>query len=522
MKIKRILTPLLIILLLFSIVVMGAPTYVNLGPTSEIDGDIKITSEIVAEGTTANEFETTLVFTDPTADRIITFPDSNQTLDLSLYYLKTEIDIEAEMETIWGVGLAHSGANSDITSMTGLTTPLAANYGGTGIANNAAETITIGGAGTFPLTLTLTASTDVTLPTTGTLATTGKLSQFAATTSAELAGVISDEIGAGKARFDTSVTAKTTTATLTVAEAGTILVSAASAYTITLPTAVNNTGLTYHFIKTDANYNLITLDGNNTETLNYENSTGAPTLTYARLNTYCAEVTIVSDGANWQCINERLGQNGFCWVWLSIATDNIPADIFSRYDVTGITTNIGSNYVYSNWQAGNATSTSVGHLVNTSATFTAAMVGKRIHNTTDNTWTYITAYNSATDVTVKNDIFANTEAYELKYSEYRVPVSGYYIIDFNVMFYSGLTVNAMHIGAILANRASITQVVSYPTLTLHIMRCGQTTRIKLTKDDIVELSGYATGSETADLLYYAAEADGKVTTYLKIWLVEKD
>ena len=42
MNIKRILIPLLIILLLFSIVVFGAPTYVNLGPTSEITGDVGV------------------------------------------------------------------------------------------------------------------------------------------------------------------------------------------------------------------------------------------------------------------------------------------------------------------------------------------------------------------------------------------------------------------------------------------------------------------------------------------------
>lgn len=46
---------------------------------------------------------------------------------------------------------------------------VAANYGGTGVANNVASTITITGA--HPLGLTLTADTSVTLPTTGTLAT---------------------------------------------------------------------------------------------------------------------------------------------------------------------------------------------------------------------------------------------------------------------------------------------------------------------------------------------------------------
>jgi hypothetical protein len=171
-----------------------------------------------------------------------------------------------------------------------------------------------------------------------------KLSVFATTTSAELAGVISDEIGAGKARFDTSVTAKTTTALLTVAEAGTILVSAAAAYTITLPTAVGNTGLTYHFIKTDANYNLITLAANGAQTFNYENSTGAPVATYARLNTYCAEVTIVSDGANWQCINERLGQVPECWVYLSANQTNLTASAWNLVHFDTKEYDIGNNF----------------------------------------------------------------------------------------------------------------------------------------------------------------------------------
>ena len=80
------------------------------------------------------------------------------------------------------LGAAAKGANIDITSLTGLTTPLGAAYGGTGVANNAAETITIGGAGTFPLTLTLTASTNVTLPTSGTIVNTTDMATYCETT----------------------------------------------------------------------------------------------------------------------------------------------------------------------------------------------------------------------------------------------------------------------------------------------------------------------------------------------------
>ncbi|MBP5999549.1 MAG: hypothetical protein KA534_03750 [Sediminibacterium sp.] len=69
---------------------------------------------------------------------------------------------------------AIAGANTNITSLTGLTTALSPAQGGTGV-NNAAKTITLGGdfvTSGNKLTLTSTsASTNVTLPVTGTLAT---------------------------------------------------------------------------------------------------------------------------------------------------------------------------------------------------------------------------------------------------------------------------------------------------------------------------------------------------------------
>jgi hypothetical protein len=74
----------------------------------------------------------------------------------------------------------------------------------------AATVLTFGGnfthTGAHTLGLTTSANTSVTLPTSGTLATTGNLSQFAATTSAQLAGVISDETGSGALVFGTSPT----------------------------------------------------------------------------------------------------------------------------------------------------------------------------------------------------------------------------------------------------------------------------------------------------------------------------
>jgi hypothetical protein len=69
------------------------------------------------------------------------------------------------------------------------------------LANNSTLTT----AGAFALTLTTTAASNVTLPTAGTLTTTGNnLGVFAATTSLQLAGVISDETGSGALVFATS------------------------------------------------------------------------------------------------------------------------------------------------------------------------------------------------------------------------------------------------------------------------------------------------------------------------------
>lgn len=63
--------------------------------------------------------------------------------------------------------------------------------------------------------------------------------------------------------------------------------------------------------------------------------------------------------------------------------------------------------------SGTATSTSAGNLVDAGATFTQSMVGNFVYNKTDNTYTVITALNSATSVAVQDDIFASGETYEV-------------------------------------------------------------------------------------------------------------
>ena len=120
-------------------------------------------------------------------------------------------------------------------------------------------------SGGFPVTLTATGSTSVTLPTSGTLASTAnKLSVFAATTSDELRGVISDETGTGSLVFATSptlvtpnigvasatsvnkvlITAPATSSTLTITNGSSLTASGnvtlASSGTMTLTLGANN------------------------------------------------------------------------------------------------------------------------------------------------------------------------------------------------------------------------------------------------------------------------------------------
>ena len=79
--------------------------------------------------------------------------------------------IQAPANVSWSTNTLDFAAS--ITSATWNGVAVAANRGGTGVANNAASTLTISGA--FGTTLTVTATTALTLPTSGTLATTANI-----------------------------------------------------------------------------------------------------------------------------------------------------------------------------------------------------------------------------------------------------------------------------------------------------------------------------------------------------------
>ncbi|MBI2412468.1 MAG: hypothetical protein HYV24_04585 [Deltaproteobacteria bacterium] len=61
--------------------------------------------------------------------------------------------------------------------------------------------------------------------------------------------------------------------------------------------------------------------------------------------------------------------------------------------------------------AGTATSTTANKLIDSAASFTSDMVGKTVYNSTDDTWTYITAVDSTTQLSLYQNIMASGEAY---------------------------------------------------------------------------------------------------------------
>jgi hypothetical protein len=143
-------------------------------------------ASVVFEGATADAFETTLTVTDPTADRTVTFQDASGTVVLRD---STDTLTNKTLTSPVVSGLTLSDASIVLEGTT---------------ANDFETTLTV----TDP-----TADRTITFPdSTGTVALTSdititgssKLSAFAATTSAELAGVISDETGSGALVLGTS------------------------------------------------------------------------------------------------------------------------------------------------------------------------------------------------------------------------------------------------------------------------------------------------------------------------------
>lgn len=194
---------------------------------------------------------------------------------------------------------------------------------------NAARSLNLGGnldiannfttSGNFALTLTTTGATNVTLPTNGTLATTGNLSQFASTTSAQLAGIISDETGSGvlvfgtSPEFTTSVTSAAASTTFSVFNTNATTVNAFGAATSLNLGSSTGTATVANATVTLSNATTLNINGANPTIAT--SSTGTLTLFNTNLSTVNAfgsatAVTLGSSTANGTTLNINTGANG--------------------------------------------------------------------------------------------------------------------------------------------------------------------------------------------------------------------
>mgnify|MGYP003664061144 FL=1 len=196
-----------------NLTVNGTTTTINSTTVSVDDKNIELGSVASPNDTTADGGGITLKgATDKTLNWVNSTAawTSSENVDLASGKVYRINNASVLSSTTLGSGVVNSSLQQVGTIGTGIWQGTIVNptYGGTGI-NNGSKTITLGGnlttSGAFNTTLTVTGDTTLTLPTSGTLPVTGSpLSQFASTTSAQLAGVISDETGSGALVFATN------------------------------------------------------------------------------------------------------------------------------------------------------------------------------------------------------------------------------------------------------------------------------------------------------------------------------
>ena len=183
------------------------------------------------------------------------------------------------------IGAAKTGSNSDISSITGLTTALSPAYGGTGILNNSAATVT--SSGNFAYTRTLTGATNVTFPIAGTLAT---LSGSESLSNKTLTNPSINNYTEGVVSIGTVTTSNTIVLTNGTVQIATLTASTACTFTLPTPT----TGKSFILLLKQA-----TTTGNGTATFSSVKwgASGAPTITATAGKMDI--LSFVADGTSW-------------------------------------------------------------------------------------------------------------------------------------------------------------------------------------------------------------------------------
>ena len=182
-------------------------TVITTGNLSDITDIGVFTSTIVMEGSTADAHELTLSAGDPTADRTITFPDSTGTVALT-----SDITVTASSTTTFSNKSISLGSNTVTSTLAQLNTAISdadvASLAGTETLTNktlTSPTLTTPALGT-PASGTMTNVTGLPISTGVSGLGTGVATFLATPSSANLAAALTDETGSGALVFATSPT----------------------------------------------------------------------------------------------------------------------------------------------------------------------------------------------------------------------------------------------------------------------------------------------------------------------------